>query len=342
MRTTVRAARELIANTAGETLPGQLFADEVMRSVNSVVGFDGYCLFAVDPITSLRCAMYSQYGSEAPAQRHLRNETVENDLNRYIDLVRRPGHVGVLALRVAPEPQSPRLHEILRPQGYESEVRLALVADGRYWGALVLFRDSRLHPFTDHDADVATELADPLSAALRRHQVRRSEVVRGIRRPGVVLVGRDGRLLEVSPEAHAWLDDLTSGGPAGVGAEDASRILLEVAAATAGGRRDPICRVRTRHGRWLVISGTKTPLAQLAVTLVIQPADIGQCLPAFGAWCGLTRRESEVLELVAGGLAAKQIARRLGLSVLTVNEHLRATYRKAGINGRDELLALVT
>jgi DNA-binding CsgD family transcriptional regulator len=341
MRATVRAARELIATTAGENLPAELFADEVMQSVSSVVGFDGYCLFAVDPITSLRCAMYSKYGSEAPAERHLRNETVENDFNRYVDLVRRPGHSGVLALRVAPEPQSPRLHEILRPQGYESELRLVLVADSCYWGAIVLFRDSRLHPFTDSDAKVAAELAEPLSTALRRHQVRRPEAVRDPRPAGVVLVGQDGRFLSVSPEAHDWLDDLTSGGPDGVGLDDASRILLEVAAAAAGGRRDPICRVRTRDGRWLVITGTKTPLAPVAVSLVIQPADVNQSLPAFGVWCGLTRRESEVLELVAGGFAAKQIARRLGLSVLTVNDYLRATYRKAGISGREELLALI-
>jgi DNA-binding CsgD family transcriptional regulator len=342
MRATVRAARELIANTAGETLPGQLFADQVVRSVAGVVGFDGYCLFAVDPITGIRCAMYSQYGLEASARRHMHNETVEHDVNRYVDLVRRPGHAGVLALRVTPEPRSPRLHEMLRPQGYESELRLTLVADSRYWKALVLFRAGRLHPFSDTDAELVAELADPLCADLRQHQVRRPEGVRDARPAGVVLVGRDGRLLDVSPEAAAWLDELTSGRPDGVGVEDASRMLLEVAAAATGGRRDSICRVRTRDGRWLVISGSKTQLAPVDVTLVIQPADVSQSLPAFGVWCGLTRRESEVLKFVAGGLAAKQIARRLGVSPSTVNEHLRATYRKAGTRGRDELLALIT
>jgi DNA-binding CsgD family transcriptional regulator len=47
-----------------------------------------------------------------------------------------------------------------------------------------------------------------------------------------------------------------------------------------------------------------------------------------------------VLDLVADGLAAKQMARRLGLSVLTVNDHLNATYRKVRVSGREELLAL--
>src|SRR6266540_2428 len=58
----VRAARELIAATVHEELPGLPFADSVMRSVNGVVGFDGYYLFGVDPITGLRSAMFSEHG----------------------------------------------------------------------------------------------------------------------------------------------------------------------------------------------------------------------------------------------------------------------------------------
>ena len=61
-------------------------------------------------------------------------------------------------------------------------------------------------------------------------------------------------------------------------------------------------------------------------------------LPAFAAWCGLTDRETDVLRLLVQGLAAKQIARRLGISVLTVGDHQRSLYRKAGVRGRDELV----
>ncbi len=338
----VRAARELIAATVHEELPGLPFADSVMRSVNGVVGFDGYYLFGVDPITGLRSAMFSEHGLAVPASRLVHNEMVERDVNRYADLVRRPGHAGVLAMRAAPEPRSPRLHEILRPQGYLSELRLVLVSAGRYWGALSLFRDALRHPFTDADMEVAAGLSAALSVALRHHQVRRPEVERDARPAGVVLVGGDGQLLTVSPEAQTWLGQLTSGGPEGVTINDASRVVYEVARAAAGGRREPVCRVRTNDGRWLVISGTRTHAPPVDVTVVIQPANLHQTLPAFAAWCGLSRREAQVLELVAGGLAAKQMARRLDLSVLTVNDHLRSTYRKAGISGREELLALTT
>jgi DNA-binding CsgD family transcriptional regulator len=337
MGATVRAARQLIADTA--VLPATPFAEEVMRAVNGAVGFDGYYLFAVDPITQLRCTMYAENGLQVPTRRLVLNETVELDFNRYTELIQRPDHVGILAFRAAPEPHSPRLHEILRPQGFMSELRLVLVDGGRYWGALSLFRDERRHPFTDGDAEVAAELAGPLCTAVRRHQVRRTggEPVPGA--AGVLLVGRDGEFLSVSPEARTWLGYLRSDG---LNFDDVTRVVHEVAQAARAGRSDALCRVRTHDGHWLVVSASRSPVAPVEVTVVIQPANVRQVLPAFAAWSGLSQRESEVLDLVADGLAAKQIARRLGLSVLTVNDHLRSTYRKTGVTGRDELLALTS
>jgi DNA-binding CsgD family transcriptional regulator len=335
---TIPAARQLLAQTVHADLP---FADGVMRSLNSAIGFDGYCLFAVDPITGLRSAMYAAHGLKVPTERLVHNETVEHDVNRYSTLSQRQGHVGLLSLRAAPEPPSPRLHEIMRPEGYVSELRLVLVADGRYWGALSLFRDERRHPFTTVHEESAQDMAGPLCAALRRHQIRRPGATRDARRAGAVLVGADGRLLSVSPEAQEWLVDLTSAGSDGITVDDASRMLHEVAHATVQGQPNPSCRVRTREGRWLIISGTTTPLTPVAATVVIQPAAVDQTLPAFAAWSGLSRREAQIAQLLARGLATKQIARRLDLSIHTVNDHLQSTYRKAGVNARDELLALL-
>jgi DNA-binding NarL/FixJ family response regulator len=49
---------------------------------------------------------------------------------------------------------------------------------------------------------------------------------------------------------------------------------------------------------------------------------------------GLTRREVDVLRLVAVGLSDAETAERLYLSVRTVNAHLRSIYRKLGIRSR--------
>lgn len=45
----------------------------------------------------------------------------------------------------------------------------------------------------------------------------------------------------------------------------------------------------------------------------------------------LTPREQEILELVAGGLAAKQVARHLGISAKTVEQHKSHIFAKFGV-----------
>lgn len=50
----------------------------------------------------------------------------------------------------------------------------------------------------------------------------------------------------------------------------------------------------------------------------------------------LSTREREVVQLVAAGLANKQIARRLAISEKTVKNHLTRVFSVLGVNGRTE------
>jgi len=52
----------------------------------------------------------------------------------------------------------------------------------------------------------------------------------------------------------------------------------------------------------------------------------------------LTNWESEVMSLVAEGLANKQIGRKLGISLRTVKGHLTHVYRKLGVQTRVQAL----
>ena len=54
---------------------------------------------------------------------------------------------------------------------------------------------------------------------------------------------------------------------------------------------------------------------------------------------GLSRREREVLQLLAAGESNRQIARRLGLSTHTVERHVANLYRKIGARGRADATA---
>ena len=51
---------------------------------------------------------------------------------------------------------------------------------------------------------------------------------------------------------------------------------------------------------------------------------------------GLTRRELEILGLVAEGLSNAQVARTLWVTEQTVKFHLSNTYRKLGVSNRTE------
>jgi DNA-binding CsgD family transcriptional regulator len=54
----------------------------------------------------------------------------------------------------------------------------------------------------------------------------------------------------------------------------------------------------------------------------------------------LTRREKETLDAVLLGLVAKQIAAKMGIESRTVKFFLSALYRKFGVSGHNELVAL--
>jgi two-component system, NarL family, response regulator len=68
-----------------------------------------------------------------------------------------------------------------------------------------------------------------------------------------------------------------------------------------------------------------------------QPAVLAPVAPAAGngrARCGLTPRETAILQAVARGLTTRAISRQLWLSEHTVKFHLTNIYRKLGVSNR--------
>ena len=51
---------------------------------------------------------------------------------------------------------------------------------------------------------------------------------------------------------------------------------------------------------------------------------------------GLTRRETDVVGLIAAGVPNKEISRRLELSMNTVKSHIRTAYRAMGVTSRTQ------
>ena len=57
-----------------------------------------------------------------------------------------------------------------------------------------------------------------------------------------------------------------------------------------------------------------------------------------GVAAGLTRREADVLELLADGLSTRETADVLSIAVETVRKHVQAIYRKLGVSSRAEAI----
>ena len=59
-----------------------------------------------------------------------------------------------------------------------------------------------------------------------------------------------------------------------------------------------------------------------------------------GPWARLTPRENEIVSLLRRSMNNHQIARHLGLSIRTVENHLARVYMKMGVSSRRDLLEL--
>jgi DNA-binding CsgD family transcriptional regulator len=58
------------------------------------------------------------------------------------------------------------------------------------------------------------------------------------------------------------------------------------------------------------------------------------CLPAAGPCERLSRKQRDIVLLVAQGLTNKEIANRMGISPATISSHLARIFRKYGVDSR--------
>lgn len=106
-------------------------------------------------------------------------------------------------------------------------------------------------------------------------------------------------------------------------------------------------RLRTADGRVMACEVTRLPADERradAVVVLLQPigAEPAVRVDAFAALHHLSRRESEILELLMDGATTLAMAGRLGISPHTVRDHLKNLYRKTATSSRGELLGMLS
>lgn len=197
-------------------------------------------------------------------------------------------------------------------------------------------------------AGVRAELVDGVDVVGEADGVNDAVLLIGRTRPEVVLLDvhmPDGGGVEVIRRV--------AGQTAGPDAEPPPRFL---ALSVSDDPEDVVSVIRA-GARGYVTKKIAGPELVEAITRVNQgdavfsPQLAGFVLDAFaGAQAGstadeldlLTPREQEVLQLIARGYMYKEIARRLGISVKTVEAHTSSTLRKLQLSSRHELTRWVT
>jgi DNA-binding CsgD family transcriptional regulator len=231
---------------------------------------------------------------------------------------------------------SARWRAVIEPLGWGDELRVALREGGQTWGALCLHRTAGEAPFDADDVIAVRRLVPGLAAAFRRMSLLSAvpSPQPWALDPGVVVLDDQLVVTATSGAATSWLDQLATTG------EGIPVVLMSAAAqALTSGHPQSLATV-TRHGRWLSVHASvlRGP-GKDAVAVVLQPAHPGDAFPRLAAAARLTPRETEVAAAVLGGLSDRVIARRLGLSEYTVQDHLKRVYAKTGAAGRADLVA---
>ncbi|MFI6642786.1 LuxR C-terminal-related transcriptional regulator [Streptomyces sp. NPDC050504] len=330
------APREAARAEGVEQLGGEL-----SRMLGRVVPHDGYLLTGYDPVTGARCFLACENAYGAGARRRMDQEDAlgltRGPVARLVD-----GASPVVVLGSGARDAGPgerRLHDIMAADCYGSEMCVMLRERDLSCGTLVLLRERGARPFSPADAARAAELAGPLALAVRRFVTGRAPRPRRTHFPPVVvLVGQDDEVKGVTAAGREALRGLLPGVyPAG------DRELFGFARhliCTARRTGEPaLTRAPTSLGWFSLQAQPWEGRESGEVVVTLQPAPPADLLPALVRWYGISARERTVIEQVLEGQAAKQIARRLGLSPHTVNDHFKSVYRKTGVGSREELLA---
>jgi DNA-binding CsgD family transcriptional regulator len=75
------------------------------------------------------------------------------------------------------------------------------------------------------------------------------------------------------------------------------------------------------------------------IAVSIEPAAPGDRVSVFARACGLTRRETELLDHLVAGAGTREVARQMFVSENTVQDHLKSVFAKTATRSRRALLA---
>lgn len=347
-RELLRRTRDDIERLARAGLDWVTFSAEATAALKRAIPFDRSCWHMVDPGTVLFTGSLNlDVGCSGTWLAE--HEYVVEDVNKWWFLARSGRRAGATSLATHGDLSRSARHRSHEAYGIGDELRGSFVVDGAYWGAAGFLRDRDRPWFTEDDVRFLASLSEPIAAAFRRALLTAWDATAEPCHdgPGVVVFDEHGHAESISPAAERWIAQMIEVPPPAVPAD--SKVLRAVAAQarTLRAGQDPLelaarSRVQTKSGRWLLLYGTRLSGGAAGRTaVIIQPAAPHEVAPLVALAYGLSERECQVTRLCMTGQATKEIARTLGVSPYTVQDHLKSIFDKTGARSRGELVGQI-
>jgi DNA-binding CsgD family transcriptional regulator len=306
--------------------------------LRKAIGFDRWCWRLVDPASVLFTSGVGEHDLWADVVELARLEQSAETVNTLWERAhgRRPAASLGLATR-GDYALSARWNAVLGPAGIGDELRAASIDGRRCFADLHLWRDNGDQAFSPEDVELVESVAKTVAPALRRRVAAPAATDTGV---GVLIFGPDLEPRSWTDAAGMWLSDQDAVG-AGRDAAGALAVVARLAQERTLGIDETSARVRLRTSTgWVVIEGSGLQgLDAGGIAVTIRAAAPSEIFDLFCLAYDLTRRERELVELIADGADTKRIAAAMVISPHTVQDHLKSVFEKAGVRSRRELVS---
>jgi DNA-binding CsgD family transcriptional regulator len=310
-----------------------------------VAGFDRWCLPQADPRTLIpgNGIADHDYGPDLP--RALELEYSGTDYAAKHDVARRVRPASSLRRETQGDlTRSARWDQVLRRVGIGDVAAVACRDASGCWGWVEAYRDTSDRPFSEDDLDLLADAASYLATPLRRSTLQLlAEPDEPSSQPGVLILDRELRPTSRTPAATQWIDALPMAGVFAAWGMLPAVVYPVATLARAGDLSRAHALLPVGPASWVTIEAA--PLEgerQGDIAVTIRAASADETFDLASRAHGLTSREARVLAGLAAGVDTRVLARELGISAWTVQDHLKSVFRKLDVHSRQEAVARLT
>jgi DNA-binding NarL/FixJ family response regulator len=339
-----RAARDQVSACCAGPLEDRPFRAGVLDAVRSALPFDAYVWVATDPASSVGVSPLAFLPSFDMRQLpRLIQAKYSTAINRWTSL----DDCASLAAATGGRLSDSRLWRVASETLKVADIASMVLRD-RYgcWGFVDLWRYDE-PGFSDEERQFATTLLPEISVAQRARVARMFEPAadQPPTAPALVLFDDDLNAVGETPAAEHSFRRLLPTNPSESPVPAAAlNVAAQLLAAEEGiDTSAAISRAHAGGGAWVALNAARLQTSSQGITasiaVTVDPITLSDRVDVFCRATGLTRREADVLVELSRGNATRRIARELGISEYTVQQHLTAIFAKSDTASRAELVA---